>query len=90
MTDAHALSAREHIRMADQGDIVDVLRTHHAHQSPFLSVSDEDHPAVDLRTEFIEGHVRLVPTVVRDYASVRGGSRIDDVLDPQSVSFHAW
>jgi hypothetical protein len=90
VTNTSTLSVRQHICVPDQSNVLNVLRTHHPNEPRLLSVSNEQHPAVDLRMELVERHVRLAPAVRWNHASVSRSSGVDDLPDPHIIGIHAW
>src|SRR6185437_1251348 len=76
--DTLPLQLRQHISVTDQTDIPYTLDTHHAHQHIREFISGEHHPRDDLAFQLLTRHVRLMPTIIRDGATVDARRRIDD------------
>lgn len=70
-SDTRALPARSHVRMANQRDIAHVLKAHHAGETIGRERAKKPDAAVDLTTKVTLRHVRFVPLIGRNDASVR-------------------
>ena len=64
--------------MADEVDVSNRLDTHDPDQHAVHLVSPKLNARSDLVIQFAGRHVRLVPAVGRDDASIRGGGAVDD------------
>src|SRR5438309_9066022 len=65
-----ALARREHVCMTDQIDVTHLLNAHHSYQFSVCLIAPEYDAARDLALELFQGHIWLVPAVVRDHPAI--------------------
>ena len=75
--------------MADQGDILNVLNPHHAEQLAALFIAPKPHAAFNFMAKLFPRHVRLMPAVSRNHATVGFSGLVDDGKDGVEVGVGA-
>jgi hypothetical protein len=80
-SDAVFLAASANVCMADEGDVLNRLNTHHADEGARLFAGPEDDAVVDLMLQLEAGHVWLFPAISGDDASIGLGGIVDDGPD---------
>jgi hypothetical protein len=83
--DAVPLAAEGHIGVADQIDVAHRLDSHDADQRAVGLVAPERDPGGDLAIELAQRHVRLVPAIGWDDATICLGGSVDDREDRRSL-----
>src|SRR5437867_9505511 len=67
-SDSTTLIAGANISMADKGHVFDLLNTHYSLQRTLVLITPEHHALVDFMPQFVHGHVRFRPAILRDNA----------------------
>src|SRR6185312_13113729 len=86
-TDSSALTVRLHVRVADEGNVLDLLEPHHAGEvAVSVLVPKKVHAGADIACELFGAHIRFVPTVGGDRPAVALGSRVDNHEDRAPIA----
>jgi hypothetical protein len=79
--DTRPLRLGAHVGVADEVHVLHRLHAHDAHQFSVALEAPEHHAGADLFVEFVIGHVRLVPAVRWDDATIALRRLVDDGED---------
>jgi hypothetical protein len=75
------------VSVPDQGNVLNLLKTHHAQQFSILLISPKHDTLIYFMLEFAAGHVWFPPTILRDYVVIGACTVIDD--DPNQLKVGA-
>src|SRR5574341_681220 len=74
------------VGVANESDIVDVLKSHHGNEVFPILNTPKTHTLLNLMPQRLAGHVRLTPAIRGDDAPVGFGGVVDDLVDGVEVT----